>query len=192
MNDTEYHALLPSGDLWVFGYGSLMWRPGFAYREMHTARLYGYHRALCVWSWVHRGTRQCPGLVFGLDAGGSCVGRVFRVADKQKTADYLYQREMITPIYQPRLHRVRCAESVETALTFVVDRRHRQYASKQEAEQAAAVVCRARGQSGENRDYLINTVSHLQELGIKDHELEHLQQLVVERSIITDGFKQSY
>ena len=192
MDHTQYLSLLPAGDLWVFGYGSLMWRPGFDYLESHTAKLYGYHRALCVWSWVHRGTRQSPGLVFGLDVGGSCVGRVFRVADKQQAADYLYQREMVTPIYQPRLHSVRWAESVQTALIFIVDRQHQQYAGKLEAEHAAAVVSKTRGQSGENRDYFINTVSHLQELGIKDHGLEQIQQLLTERSIITDGYKQSY
>ena len=172
--------LLPAGDLWVFGYGSLMWRPGFEYRDVQPARLYGYHRALCVWSWVHRGTREQPGLVFGLDAGGSCVGRAFRIpaAAKQAVVEYLYAREMVTAVYIPRLHTVRLAGTAVTALCFVVDRRHRQYAGRLDVEQAASVVATAQGQSGANRDYLCNTVDHLEELGIREPSLIRIRNLL--------------
>jgi cation transport protein ChaC len=165
----------------VFGYGSLMWRPGFDYLEMHTARLHGYHRSLCVWSWVHRGTQQSPGLVFGLDSGGSCLGRVFRVpaAGKQTVADYLYAREMVTPVYRPRLQKVYYAGTMVVALTFVVDRRHPQYAGKLAAETAAMTVGGARGQSGCNKDYLVNTVAHLEELGIYDPQLNRIKNLLL-------------
>ena len=174
----------PPGDLWVFGYGSLMWRPGFEFLERQTARLYGYHRALCVWSWVHRGTPEQPGLVFGLDAGGSCVGRAFRVcaSRKHEVAEYLYQREMVTAVYRPRLQRIYQANGQQaTALTFIVDRQHVQYAGRLNAAQAAAVVARSHGQSGPNPDYLLSTLLHMEELGIREPELnrvrEHLHQL---------------
>lgn len=171
---------LPPGDLWVFGYGSLMWRPGFAYLECHQARLYGYHRALCVWSWVHRGSRDRPGLVFGLDAGGSCVGRVFRIAetDKRQVADYLYARELVTDVYRPRLHAVRFADAAVTALSFVVDRGHPQYAGRLDVEHAAEVVAAARGHSGANRDYLHHTVDHLVQLGIHEPQLVRIRDLL--------------
>ena len=175
---------LPDGDLWVFGYASLMWRPGFAYSEMHTAKLYGYHRALCVWSRVHRGTPECPGLVCGLDRGGSCVGRVFRVtADvKPSVVEYLSARELVTPAYVPRLHRVHWQKRIETALIFVSDPSHPQYAGKISAEEAADVVRRASGESGHNKDYVSETLAHLDELGIRDPELGLVMSLVIDKN----------
>ncbi len=162
---------LPEGDLWVFGYGSLMWNPGFAHGEARTARLHGFHRALCVWSWVHRGTQARPGLVLGLDDGGACVGRAFRVAARRRdaTADYLYRREMATPAYLPMLRRIRFADGGHvTALTFRVDRRHPQYAGKLTVDQAVTTVRRARGRSGANPAYVIDAARHLAEMGIHD------------------------
>ena len=173
--------VLPPGDLWIFGYGSLMWRPGFDFLERQAARIYGYHRSLCVWSWVHRGTPEQPGLVFGLDAGGSCVGRAFRVAEPSKhdVAEYLYRREMVTAVYQARLHRVYLSTGkIVTALSFIVDRRHPQYAGLLSAEQAAAVVACARGQSGPNPEYLCSTLAHMAELGIHEPELIKVRELI--------------
>lgn len=168
---------LPAGDMWVFGYGSVMWRPGFAFLDSRPARLFGYHRALCVWSWVHRGTQQAPGLVLGLDAGGSCIGRAFRVAaaEKQAVAEYLYGRELVTPAYIAMLHPVYLGRQRVTALAFKVDRQHDQYAGKLSPATAAAVVRDARGVSGANPDYVASTVAHLDELGIPDSPLHAVQ-----------------
>lgn len=166
---------LPPGDLWVFGYGSLMWRPGFTALEVQLARLHGYHRALCIYSWVHRGTQERPGLVFGLDRGGACVGRAFRVAEaiRDGVVSYLYQREMVTAVYVPRVVHLRLQDGQRVAaLTFVVDRKHQQYAGRLHAEEAARTVNGAVGQSGANPEYVQSTLAHLQELGIRDHYLE--------------------
>ncbi|MEP5262201.1 MAG: gamma-glutamylcyclotransferase, partial [Nitratireductor sp.] len=121
-------------DLWVFGYGSLMWRPGFEYEERRAALLRGYHRAFCVYSHVHRGTPEKPGLVFGLDAGGSCRGVAFRV-EGARAADvkrYLQAREQVTLVYRDVVKPVELVDDglrVE-ALCFVVDRAHEQYAGR--------------------------------------------------------------
>lgn len=177
------HLELPPGDLWVFGYGSVMWRPGFDYLESHVARLHGYHRALCVWSWFHRGTPDKPGLVMGLDAGGACVGRVYRVAqtDKRRVAHYLYARELVTPAYLAILHRVRLMGGegpAVTALTFKVDRGHAQYAGKLPLAQAAQTVLAGHGASGANSDYLFATVGHMKEMGLATGRLENIAAMV--------------
>jgi cation transport protein ChaC len=170
----------------VFGYGSLMWEPGFDHEEVRPARLHGYHRAFCMFSWHYRGTREKPGLVLGLDPGGSCLGRAFRLAPTQVAAarDYLWQREMITGMYDEKLHPVHlpafggAAARRVTALTYVVDRHHEQYAGKLSLEEQAAIIAGARGVRGPNRDYLANTVAHLDELGIADGALHRLGQMV--------------
>ncbi len=172
---------LPGPDLWVFGYGSLMWHPGFPPAESRTARLYGYHRGLCVWSWVYRGTERSPGLVLGLGSGGSCLGVAHRVqpADRDAAVAYLFEREMVTAVYKPLIHRVRLVDgrNVDT-LTFVADRSHPQYAGDLSPEAAAAIVRRARGKSGSNVDYVANTVACLDKLGIPCPRLHRINQLV--------------
>ncbi len=169
---------LPDGDLWVFAYGSLMWNPGFRYQQKQTAHLYGYHRALCVWSHVHRGTPEHPGMVLGLDRGGSCRGSAFLVSeqDKLQVTEYLYAREMPTPVYRAQLHPVRLMEGNRQtmALTFIVDPDHAQYAGKVEIERAADQIRNAHGISGSSREYLSNTLEHLEQLDIRDR---HLQQI---------------
>lgn len=179
---------LPAGDLWVFGYGSLMWRPGFEYSNRYSGKLYGYHRALCVWSWVHRGSREQPGLVFGLDRGGSCIGRLYQVnaSQKQAVADYLYARELVTPVYLPRLVSIHAAVGKITALTFTVDREHPQYAGKLDDTAMLSTVRHARGRSGINRDYLLSTVSHLVELGINEPRLNRLAEQLLRLTDLTD------
>lgn len=169
-----------SSDLWVFGYGSLMWRPGFDYLEMHRAHIHGYHRAFCVYSWVHRGTRERPGLVLGLDRGGSCVGMAFRVRaeDADNVIAYLDEREMVTGVYIPRMVRLRLAGREVLARTYVADRGHEQYAGKLPIEAQAKQVEGAVGQSGVNRDYVLSTVAHLEEIGILDGPLHHLAALL--------------
>ncbi len=172
-------------EFWVFGYGSLMWDPGFACLEVRMARLYGYHRAFCMLSVHYRGTPGRPGLVLGLDAGGSCLGRAFRVAapDVQRVRRYLWDREMITGMYDEKLLPVRLCDPATpprrvTALTYVVDRHHAQYAGKLAPETQAAMIARATGRRGANTEYLASAVRHLDELGIADGPLHDLHRLV--------------
>ncbi len=169
------------GDFWVFGYGSLIWRPGFAHVETQRARLFGYRRALCVYSFVHRGTPERPGLVLGLDRGGSCVGLAFRVAGdlRGEVIAYLRAREQVTQVYLERMLDVRLesGESV-AAVAYIADRRHRQYAGALDEADAAAVVAGAAGQSGRNEDYVLSTVAHLEALGIRDRWLEGVARRV--------------
>ena len=165
------------GDRWVFGYGSLMWRPGFAHVETTRARLHGYHRALCVRSFVHRGTPERPGLVLGLDRGGSCVGLGFRVpgALRGEVLEYLRGRELVTSVYLERTlpARLQDGRSVD-ALCYVVDRTHPQYSGSLEACEAAQIVAGATGISGNNRDYVLSTLTHLEALGIRDPWLDEV------------------
>jgi len=171
---------LPPGDLWVFGYGSVMWRPGFEHLDRRAGRVHGYHRSLCVWSWVHRGTQTRPGLVLGLDIGGSCHGIAYRIAadDKAAVADYLYRRELVTDGYEAILHRVYLDGGAVNALTFRANRRHPQYAGKLDHGAAAETVRRAQGVSGANPDYVASAVKELQAMGIDDHALHRINALV--------------
>jgi len=164
-------------ELWVFGYGSLIWRPDFPYIERSAARLIGAHRALCVYSWVHRGTRSHPGLVLGLDRGGACRGVGFRVAPEawEEVLAYLREREQVTAVYIEQMREARLADGrLRQMLTFVVDRSHVQYAGKLDEETQFSLVTSATGRSGANRDYVINTAAHLKELGMPDARLERL------------------
>lgn len=169
------------GDFWVFGYGSLIWRPGFAHVETRRAQLFGYRRSLCVYSFVHRGTRERPGLVLGLDRGGSCIGLAFRVPGelREEVIGYLRERELVTHVYLERWVRVTLEDgrTVE-AVTYVADRGHEQYAGALGEAEAAAVVHGAVGQSGVNEDYVFNTVQHLEALGIRDRWLETVARLI--------------
>ena len=163
------------GDFWVFGYGSLIWRPGFAHLETRRARLYGYRRSLCVYSHVHRGTPQKPGLVLGLDRGGSCIGLAFRVPGnlRDEVISYLRDRELVTNVYLERILTLRLqgGDTVD-AVAYVVDRAHEQYAGALDETDAAKFVSGAAGQSGPNEQYLLSTIEHLKALGIRDHWLE--------------------
>ncbi len=166
-------------DFWVFGYGSLMWRPGFEFEEKSPALLRGAHRSLCVYSWVHRGTEQAPGLVFGLDLGGSCKGMAFRVSDDlwPQTLAYLREREQSTMVYLEQHRSVQLVDGrTVKALTYVVDRNHTQYAGALPLEQQLPIIRHAVGQSGANPEYVLNTASHMAELGIRDHNIEWLAE----------------
>lgn len=164
-------------DFWVFGYGSLMWRPGFEHEEVRPARLFGYHRALCVRSHVHRGTPERPGLVLGLDRGGSCRGMAFRVSGRnhETVMDYLRARELVTRVYVETFHRVRLNDGRQIPATaYIVDRTHAQYAGAISSAEAVQRVTGASGQSGPNEAYVLNTVTHLKDMGIRDHHLEEI------------------
>jgi glutathione-specific gamma-glutamylcyclotransferase len=164
---------------WVFGYGSLMWRPGFDYEEKRSGIVKGLHRSLCVYSHVHRGTPEKPGLVMGLDRGGSCRGIGFRIdeAKWETTLDYLRKREQVTMVYKEARRLVHLdGEDGRTvlAVTFIVDRRHPQYAGKLPLESQLAYVLQGEGVSGRNPDYVLSTADHLSELGLHDPVLHAL------------------
>lgn len=174
---------LPEGeDLWIFGYGSLMWRPGFEHIGILDARLHGYHRAFCVSSVVHRGTPENPGLVLGLDRGGSVRGKAIRCpADiREPVVDYLYRREMVTRVYVPKMVNLKLLDSGElvNGLTFVADPSHEQYCGRPSEEEAARIIARASGRGGPNRDYLASTVDHLDQFGINDGPLHAILKRV--------------
>jgi cation transport protein ChaC len=164
-------------DLWVFGYGSLMWRPGFDHVERMPATLNGYHRSLCILSVHHRGTLERPGLVLGLDRGGSCRGIAFRVAPEQAeaTLHYVREREQVTMVYRETRHGLRLSngERVE-GVAFTGDRGHAQYARKLSHEALVERVRHGVGVSGNNPDYVRATVTALANMGIKDRTLARI------------------
>lgn len=168
----------PGEDFWVFGYGSLMWHPGFPHLEVRSGVLHGYHRHFCVFSHHYRGTPASPGLVLGLDRGGSCRGLVYRVpaAESEAAMAYLYEREMVTGVYNPRWATVRTAYGPVTAAAFVVDPHHKQYAGRLAPDEVVALILAGQGNRGSCLAYLQNTVRHLRGLGIHDRPLEHLLQ----------------
>ena len=164
-------------DLWVFGYGSLMWNPGFAFVEKRPGRMAGVHRAPCIFSWVHRGTQESPGIVLGLAAGGSCQGMFFRVeaANSEAVIDYLRERELVTHVYLERMRRgvLDTGEAV-TALTYIADRHHRQYAGKLSVDQLVRQISGAVGKSGDNESYILDTVDMMLAAGIRDSLMEQV------------------
>ena len=168
-------------DIWVFGYGSLMWRPGFAFLERRRARVHGYHRAFCVLSHWHRGTPERPGLVLGLAPGGSCRGIAFRVAaaNAAETVAYLDGRELVTDVYRRHWTTARTARGAVTALAYVPrSRGHRQFADKLPPARAAELLARGVGRSGPGWLYLENTVAELLREGIRDPRLLDLKDQV--------------
>ncbi|MBR0718887.1 gamma-glutamylcyclotransferase [Bradyrhizobium liaoningense] len=171
------------GDLWVFGYGSLMWRPGFDFEERVPARLVGEHRALCVYSFVHRGTPEKPGLVLGLDRGGACRGIAFRVAETNRAAvvSYLREREQVTSVYREVMRSVwleNDARQRVSALAYVVDRGHGQYAGRLSLADQHRHVIQGHGQSGANRDYVTATVKAIEAEGFRDTQLHQLAMML--------------
>ncbi len=180
-----------SQDLWVFGYGSLMWRPGFPYLRSAQAVLAGYHRSFCVYSHVWRGTVEKPGLVLGLTPGGSCRGVAFRVAeaDRAEVIEYLHDRELGTYAYLPLTLPVDLADGTSVpAYCFVADTSHPQYAGDLPREEAVAIIMEASGKGGLNRDYLINTVREIDSHGYGEPQLRELLAEVARRTgIIEQG-----
>ncbi len=176
------------GDLWVFGYGSLMWKPGFEYVERRLARLDNYARRFGMWSWYYRGTRDIPGLVLGLDwaPGQSCTGVAFRIdrAKERAIRDYLQERELISYAYFETLQPLTLLAGEEGddvgchALCYILDRTHPQYAGGLSADQQAECIARASGRSGPNADYLHSTCKQLNALGIADADLQILSDRV--------------
>src|SRR6201999_640334 len=175
LSETEFSK----GDLWVFGYGSLIWRPGFEYIERIPARLVGEHRALCVYSFDHRGTPEKPGLVLGLDRGGACRGIAFRIAAglRDATVDYLRGREQTTNVYREVMRSVWLENEARqriSALAYVVDRGHGQYAGRLSLSDQLRLVRQGHGRSGNNRDYVLETVRSIEAQGFRDPQLHQL------------------
>ncbi|MEQ8586932.1 MAG: gamma-glutamylcyclotransferase [Thalassobaculaceae bacterium] len=167
-----------AGDLWIFGYGSLMWRPGFEHVERSDALLRGYRRRLCVVSRHHRGTATRPGLVMGLDRGGACRGVAYRVpaAAVAETLAYLDEREIAHyPVYRRSIVSVGLGDGARhLAVTYTVDRREADYAGSLSVPEQAAIVAGATGLSGPNPDYLRQTVEHIHAMGLRDRALERV------------------
>jgi glutathione-specific gamma-glutamylcyclotransferase len=191
----------PGEDFWIFAYGSLMWNPGFVFLESHPALVRGYHRSFCVESTHYRGTTKKPGLVLGLDRGGACRGRAYKVCRTQgKTvSDYLHEREMLSGIYEPRWLKAtllpvpgspmevpptqdspRPPPLIVRAVAYVVDRRHDGY-RRLPPERIAVQILQGVGSTGTNVAYLENTVRHLDELGVADGPLHDVLRLVSAR-----------
>ncbi len=168
---------------WVFGYGSLIWRPGFPFAERARARLNGRHRAFCIYSVHHRGTYERPGLVLGLAAGGAVVGAAYRVAeaDWAETYAYLVEREQPTETYVERHVHVTLDDGRRVeALGFLSDRTHPQWAGELSLEVQAELIAGATGLSGRNIDYLRDLVVHLRADRACDPFMERLLERVEE------------
>ena len=181
MQDTDNKATH-----WVFGYGSLIWNPGFAHVSAQQGLLKGAHRSLSIVSHHHRGTVEQPGLVFGLTRGGSCRGMVFEVADADwpQVYAYLQEREQVTAVYRDVTRPVHLADGRTIgALAFLVDERHEQFAGRLSLDQQLAMVRSGVGLSGRNIDYVLNTARHLRELGIRDRQLMALADLLAREEI---------
>ena len=178
-------ADLPRGeDFWVFGYGSLLWKPGFAHVERHPALLEGWRRSFCIHSVHYRGTPDRPGLVLGLERGGECHGIAFRVAapEVRVAAAYLWDREMISGVYCPAILPARLdfpdGEKTVSCHTFIAEPDHHQFAGGLPREEVVRRLCTAKGATGSNRDYLLNTTRHLDDLGVEDPILHDLARTV--------------
>ena len=177
MTLSQFLALAPRGDFWIFGYGSLMWSPGFRCSEKSAAKVHGYHRSLCVYSHRYRGTPARPGLVMGLCRGGSCWGMALRVAAAQapRVLANLWRREMRNHVYEPRFVpvRIRGGRRIR-ALAFVADPAHRQFAGDLSLRRTAQYVAQGRGERGRNVDYVSSTIAHMHELGLRDPHLDRI------------------
>lgn len=179
----------PDADIWVFAYGSLMWNPGFPHLEVRRGRLYGYHRRFCIYSHVYRGTPDRPGLVLGLDRGGSCEGLAFRVpaGEAVEVMEYLYERELVTEVYIPRWVKVATPNGEVSAASFIVDRAHHQYTGELELDATAELIRHGVGVSGPGIDYLRNTVHHMEALGLATGDLKRILQMIERRPARSKG-----
>lgn len=179
---------MDDGDLWVFGYGSLIWHPGFDFLDKRPACLTGYRRSFCMTSVHYRGTPERPGLVLALDrdAAGTCHGVAYRVAPEaaDATIAYLRERELVSYAYQEARLQIALDghDAAIEAVTYVMNRDHSQYRGDLSLEEQADVIARAVGPRGPNADYLMNTVESLTALGLEDADLLRLADLVRART----------
>ena len=169
--------------VWVFGYGSLIWKTGFPFAERRVGTLYGYHRQFCLLIKRFRGSPQVPGLMLGLERGGTCRGVVYRLAEGEcdEALKTVWAREILTAAYVPHWADVRTSAGTVRAIAFVINRGHERYTGRLDEEAVADALARASGHVGSCAEYLLETVLHLEELGIRDHRLWRLQALVADR-----------
>ena len=179
----------PGTDVWVYAYGSLIWRPDFAFAERRLATLHGYHRSLCLWSRVNRGTPESPGLVFGLDRGGSCRGMVYRIAGAHVSECFeaLWRREMSTGAYLPRWLNCSTDGGTVSALVFTMNRASPSYIQELPEAELLAVIRRASGQYGACIDYVTQTAESLSAAGISDRRLSHIVRRLTEERLLLPG-----
>ena len=171
------------GSIWVFGYGSLMWNPAFHYAERRTARIHGYHRQFCLWARAGRGSPERPGLMLGIEPGGSCNGVAYRIAPAavRSELDVLWRREMNSRAYRPTWVQARTRTGAVPALTFAVNRAHERYIGDLDLASTCRYLSQGSGPLGLCCDYLFETVAHLRELGVTDRHLEVLEAHVREQ-----------
>ena len=163
-------------DLWVFAYASLIWRPDFDVAEQRVARVHGWHRALKMWSRINRGTVECPGLVFALLSGGSCHGAVLRVVHRkgEQVMRQLWEREMMTGVYDPKWLRCETSHGPVTALAFTLSRRSPNFTGELKPERYREIFADSCGRYGTTLDYADRTLRCLQQHGIHDPALRKL------------------
>ncbi len=173
----------PGADVWVFGYGSLIWNPCFHFVERRVVTVPGWHRRFCLWTSIGRGSPERPGLMLGLEPGGSCRGVAFRIAEAEVESelDIVWRREMVTAAYRPTWVTAHGAGETVRAIAFTINRAHPRYAGRLAEERIVEALATARGPVGACCDYLFNTVAHLEELGVPDRRLAALCRQVRER-----------
>ncbi len=171
------------GDVWVFGYGSLIWNPAFHFVEHKLACVFGYHRQYCLWTVKGRGCPRRPGLILGLDRGGSCRGVAFRIAadSVDEETSIIWKREMVASSYKPTWVSARTEHGVVKAIAFVMDHTHERYAGRLSRDRIVETLAHATGQLGSSAEYLFSTAQHLAELGIEDKQLTRLSRDVAAR-----------
>jgi cation transport protein ChaC len=186
--DTNRYATLAAHpkeqDLWIFGYGSLMWNPAFHHSETRSARIFGYHRSFCLWTPLGRGTPERPGLTLGLQRGGSCHGLILRIPRELVDAEtrIVWRREMLAGGYRPVWVQARCSGLVVRAITFVTDPVHHRFVGKIPLAEAVRTIATAEGRLGRCRDYLHNLILHLDDLGLANGQMHRLYALVESHS----------
>jgi cation transport protein ChaC len=177
--DATLASHAPASDIWLFGYGSLMWNPAIEFAERRAGMVHGWHRRFCLWLHMGRGSLDNPGLMLALDRGGRCAGMLFRIpaADARDELLLAWRRELFTNAYHSRWVTARTSDGPVRAVTFVANRTHRRYAGRLDEGLVAARLASAAGSLGSCATYLAETLTALRSIGLRDRALERLQRL---------------
>ncbi|MEM1400546.1 MAG: gamma-glutamylcyclotransferase [Pseudomonadota bacterium] len=172
-------------DVWVFGYGSLIWNPAFHFAEKALGKIYGHHRAFCLWVYLGRGSREQPGLMLGLRPGGATRGLAYRIeaASVEEELTIVWRREMVTAAYVPRWVTIHTDNGPVKGIAFVINANNDRFADGLSQEQTADYIAKGRGFIGTSADYLFSTVDHLRELDICDRRLTELASRVKQKLV---------